>query len=221
MPPSRIPEAQVQAILAELRENGGYVESGAATAAAAAPPWARPKHTAGMVAAIVASALMVGLAFSPLSDLVWSRPEAPPKAAAAPIAPLVESAAATPVQQVTAEPLSAPASAQPVPAKRTLATKAATTKPAAPRTAPSRPKSRCLAGGPCGRADVAIAERRLRAAYASAQKAGVERSDLAYAKLKWDSQRRRYAKSPRTSVRTLRAVAADLNRKAAAARADR
>jgi hypothetical protein len=215
MPPSRIPEAQVQAILAELRESGAYPDMTPAPEVSA--PQAGAKPHAGMVAAVIASALALGLVFSPLSDLVWSRREAPPPAARAPLAPPpAPTPAPVRVAPVEAAPIAAVVErtklATPAPAKRANASRSAT-------TTRSRPKSRCLSGGACGKADVAAAERRVRAAYASASKAGVSRTQLATAKSRWEVQRRRSAKNPRTSVRNMRALAVELNRKAAAARA--
>jgi hypothetical protein len=205
MPPSRIPEAQVQAILAELRASGLYSDEAAASEAAPAAPSRAEKGGVGFGAAVIASALMLGLAFSPLPDIVWKRTEAP--AAAPPPAP-----APQPPQPI--EPVLRPLTvdAAPAPIKRAPVTRTAT-------TATPRPKARCLAGGPCGKSDVAAAERRLRTAYNAASRAGVSRAVLASYKSRWDTQKRRAARSPRTTVRSLRAMAVELNRKTAATRA--
>jgi hypothetical protein len=206
MPPSRIPEAQVQAILAELRESGVYPEAANTPTAVAMPRPARAKRGFGMTWAVIASALILGLAFSPLPDLIWSRPEAPAQTPAAPLAPPPAPAPAEPVVQPT--PI---ANASPTVRRATVETSTSRTRPKA---------RRCVSGAPCGRSDVTAAERRLRAAYNAADRAGVRNAELAQVKARWDSQRRRAARNPRTSVRAYRAMAAELNRKAAAARAN-
>jgi hypothetical protein len=203
MPPSRIPEAQVQAILAELRESGLYPDEPGAQEGPAPARAAR----GGMVAAVIASALMLGLAFSPLSDIVWKRPEAPAATALRPPMP----APAPALQPQPIDPVLRPLTveAEPVQAKPEPIAKAAAPRPKA---------TRCLAGGPCGKSDVAAAERRLRTAYNAASRAGVSRSVLASYKTRWDTQKRRATRSPRTTVRSFRAMAVELNRKTAATR---
>lgn len=65
------------------------------------------------------------------------------------------------------------------------------------------------------RRDVASADRRLRAAYAAAIRAGVARSTLAQERDRWASARRRNAGEPERLVIAYRDIAGDLNREAA------
>ena len=82
--------------------------------------------------------------------------------------------------------------------------------PALPRA--TAPAERSQPRGTASRADIMAADRRLRAAYATAIRAGVPRSTLAEHRDRWSSVRRRDAHDPGRLVASYRDIAADLNR---------
>jgi uncharacterized protein len=111
-----------------------------------------------------------------------------------------------------AVPPQAPDAAVPAPAAPTPV------KAARPMRTHALPKAR-TARACCSYAQVQAADRRLRTAYAVAVRAGVSRGEIAAARDRWSTTRRRAAHDPVRLVATYRDIADDLNRAATRTRA--
>jgi hypothetical protein len=229
MPPSTIPPAQLQAMMADFHGGQAY----AAASAEPLPGFVEPRRrVAGAFAWLMVGAVLgvaVGV-LGPRVEQMFAPPPAisvvePTLMAAIPSpAPVHTPAAAAPhttaPPPVAPTPIERPAAAvvtPPAPPVKSAARPASTPqkKPAAAKTAS------CVRGGPCGRADVQAAERRLRTAYDSARRAGVSSSVISGYRQRWERASGSARSKPRTTVGVYRSLANELSSKAAQARARR
>jgi hypothetical protein len=163
----------------------------------------------------VAAAALAGIA---AGSLIARTPHSAPPHATAP---------APALPAIAAPPASLPVEMAPLPpAQPAQAATAALAAPTPPPQAKARPavKARAArrpkAASPCcSYAQVQAADRRLRAAYAVAVRAGVSRGEIVAARDRWASTRRRAAHDPIRLVANYRDIADDLNRAAVRARA--
>jgi hypothetical protein len=224
MPPSTIPQAQVQAMIAELRSAGALHEE---PIPSPAPPrrmnrlW---KTGVGMLTVALvfgAGAGVLGRGLGLLSERPRPIPAPTAMVVSEPVK-VAQAPAPAPVSVPPApKPVTAPAATiRPAPTAVTPLAKAAVATPGlrparAALHAPARPaKPRaCLAGGPCTALDVATAEKRLASAYRSAQRAGVSKPRLAAAQQQWDTLKVKAQTEPRTAVAGYRKLSAELSRR--------
>jgi hypothetical protein len=234
MPPSTIPPAQLQAMMADFRGDRAH----SAASAEPLPGFVEPRRrVAGAFVWLMVGALLgVGVGvLGPRVEQMFAPPPAisvvePTLMAAIPSPAPVQTPAAVAPPPAAAPTPPAPAPIAPTPIERPAA--AVVTPPAPPAKSEARPVSTpqkkaaakpasCVRGGPCGRADVQAAERRLRSAYDSARRAGVSSSALSGYRQRWERASNSARSKPRTTVGVYRSLTNELSAKAAQARARR
>lgn len=159
----------------------------------------QPRRLSAASLGAIAAAALAGIA---AGSLLVQRPHGPPAQPHPPALP-VEMIAPPATPQASDAALAAPAEpifTRPPPALPTVGAQAST------EARPTRATSR---------SEVMTADRRLRAAYAAAIRAGVPRSVLAQDRDRWASARRRNADDPARLVASYRSIAGDLDHAAA------
>lgn len=222
MPPSVIPPAQLRAMMADMQASGDYRPQ-PPTSAEAAPVIAPRRGSRLGASGLILVGVVFGVAVaavSPVAQLFKAGP------AAIDTAPRMMVLTPTPIQSANTTSTSAPAQAPaPVPTAAQPQPSIAALEPslrpshyvatvpsqAAPAVTPVSAGKPCLAGGPCTKNDVNSAERRLRNAYAAADRAGVSSQNLASVKQRWNGLRAHASVRPRTTTGGYRKLAAELN----------
>lgn len=175
----------------------------------AAPPEARGSRLAAVGGLAAAAFLGVAAGAFLMTDHAPTGPKPPLRA--------------LPVEIAQARAAPAPGPIEPLPLPQSL--QAATPPGAAPVEAPPQVRparvraSRHVTRGCCGYVQMAAADRRLRAAYAEAVRAGAPRPLLVSYRDRWAEVRRQGAHEPRRLVEGYGALAAGLDHAAAEARA--
>jgi hypothetical protein len=224
MPPSTIPQAQVQQIIAELRAAEVHPDVPREYAEPERKSRSRPVMFAvaflvvgGLIGAAVNTVRPNGGLFHPRAE-AEGKPTALSMTTPVPIKAVAPTPAAAPPPIVAQAPPAVQAAA-PAPPPKVLAAAQPTLRPPVPLdtvktvAAPVKP---CLAGGACGPSDVGAAESRLQSAFRAAQNAGASPNRLASVRQRWNSLKARAAYQPRTTVAGYRKLTAELSAKPAA-----
>jgi hypothetical protein len=212
MPPSTIPQAQVQQIIAELRASEAHSDVPREYADPA--PGGRRRAVIIAVTFLAVGALLGGAVnlLRPGAGLFDHKAEAETKPTALSMTtPVPIKPSARPAAPPAAVPAAAPL---PVaqPAAKALAETQPTLRPPVAldkvSTVPIRP---CLSGGPCRTSDVQAAEQRLENAYRAAQRAGASPGRLASVRQRWNGLKAGAAEKPRSTVAGYRKLASELH----------
>jgi len=225
MPPSTIPQAQVQQIIAELRSAEIHPDVPREYAEPERKSHGRPVMFAlaflavgGLIGAAVNTLRPNGGLFHPKAE-AEAKPTALSITAPVPIKTVPPTPVAAPPPIVAPAPPPPVQAAAPAPPPKVVAAAQPVLRPPVPLdtvktvAAPAKP---CLAGGACGSADVEAAERRLQAAFHAAESAGTSPARLSSVRQRWNGLKAHAASQPRTTVAGYRKLTAELSAKPAA-----